>query len=126
MRWKPASNKYRSSAIIDHLQKQLCTVRSSAKSAVAFYYFSFSDPAKQSVRNFVCSVLLQVVQNQVSIPTSLRFLYGEYQVGQPPLSRLLDCFRSVVSGISDLFCDCGCLGRMPGTGTEKEVCSSRH
>lgn len=49
-----------SSTVIEHLNE---LGQGNVQSVVLFYYFDFNDSAKQTVRDFVCSLLLQLVVN---------------------------------------------------------------
>ncbi|KAK3989426.1 ankyrin repeat-containing domain protein [Cladorrhinum sp. PSN332] len=108
-----------SSAIVDHLQGHYSSL--STKFIVAFYYFSFSDPAKQLVRNFVSSILLQVVQRHPSIPASLRSLHDEYQPGQPPLARLLQCLEALIASSGRVFVILDALDECPTQDGERDL-----
>ncbi|KAK5651783.1 hypothetical protein OQA88_11650 [Cercophora sp. LCS_1] len=86
-----------------------------------FYYFSFSDPAKQTVRNFLYSALLQLMQRRDSFLKSLAQLYDEYRVGEPPLARVVDVLESVLVSAGDVFMVLDALDECPLRGDERSL-----
>jgi hypothetical protein len=95
--------------------------RDTVRPTIVFYYFSFSDPAKQTVRNFLNSVLLQLTQKCISLPKSLFQLYNEYRHGEPPISRVVDALQSVLTSAGDVFMVLDALDECPPQNDERRL-----
>lgn len=91
------------------------------KPTVVFYYFSFSDPAKQTVRNFLNSALLQLIQKRDSLHKSLCQLYDEYRLAEPPLARVVDALQSALVSAGDVFIVLDALDECPLQNDERPL-----
>jgi hypothetical protein len=88
---------------------------------VVFYYFSFSDPAKQTVRNLLYSVLLQLAQKRIILPKTLHQLYEEYRLGQPPLARVIEALHATLTVAGEVFLVIDALDECPLQNDERPL-----
>ena len=76
-----------SSTIIEAVKHE-CGLNSTL--AFAYFYFDFKDPGKQTYRNLICSLIVQLSWQFNSIPFVLQELYSQNQNGkQQPMPEAL-------------------------------------
>ena len=62
---------------------------------LAYFYFSFTDTAKQQCSNMLSSLLEQLASQVDATPECLVSLYRTYQRSAPPLDPLKKCLQSI-------------------------------
>ncbi|KAL7789091.1 ankyrin repeat-containing domain protein [Trichoderma ceciliae] len=71
------------STAIDHVKEECCE---GASQALAYFYFEFNDPNKQSAQNCLTSVVAQLCASTKEIPTQLEDIYERCGHGRSPPS----------------------------------------
>lgn len=66
------------------------------KTALAFYYFDFTNDVKTKASSWVRSIVLQLAE-QTADTTGLEALHRAYATGTPPSQELLEVVRSMIS-----------------------------
>lgn len=95
---------------------------SAENTSVAFFYCSFTESKKQSIRNLICSFLHQLVQRLHRIPSSLLDLYGQHKNSQPQIQNLKMTLRFVLSESKQSFLIIDALDEcIDECGTRKEI-----
>lgn len=91
-----------SSTIIDEV-KQWC--QSSSRSAVSYFYFSFSDPQKQKTSHLIRSLLRQFSDQYESFPEFLATLYHQCKdrEQQPTPEHLLAALRRSIEDFDHVY-----------------------
>ncbi|KAL2833732.1 hypothetical protein BDW59DRAFT_156533 [Aspergillus cavernicola] len=96
------------STIIDHVEKH-CHKHPSGESSCVYFYFAFDDKKRQTLGNFVRSLLAQLCRQGDGIPTKVRELFADLgRTGQEPtLARLTDALCTLLKqgGIKYLIID---------------------
>ena len=89
-----------SSAIIQHIMK----LRDAGQATLAYYYIDFRDREKQSVRNFVTSILVQLLESSHPCSNIIHRLYLSHGSGlrQPSNDALTDCLKEMVTVATEL------------------------
>ncbi|UNI22934.1 hypothetical protein JDV02_008778 [Purpureocillium takamizusanense] len=86
--------------------------RGSRKSVgMAFYFFSFADPDKQTVSGMLRSLVLQLTNQQDS--TLLEQLYANHRDAVPPNEALLTCLKGLVRSFEDVYIFLDALDECP-------------
>ncbi|KAL9121868.1 MAG: hypothetical protein Q9187_001574 [Circinaria calcarea] len=82
------------STIIEHLK---LNTAGESEHTLVFFYFDFNDPAKQSVRALVSSLLAQLGYTHPASMQNIEMLYNQYSQQQPTLGSLQSTLRSVLA-----------------------------
>jgi ankyrin repeat domain-containing protein 50 len=77
--------------------------RSNPRIGIAFFYFSFSDAAKQDAAGMLRTLLLQLSNQLMDGHIALNRLYSNHIGGQPPLPALMESLRQVVNSFQDVY-----------------------
>jgi ankyrin repeat domain-containing protein 50 len=77
--------------------------RSNPRIGIAFFYFSFSDAAKQDAAGMLRTLLLQLSNQLMDGHIALNRLYSNHISGQPPLPALMESLRQVVNSFQDVY-----------------------
>lgn len=109
------ANELRSSSVIQDLEQET-TIK--PNSAVAYFYFSFTDAQKQSYSNFLSSLIAQLCR-QTSVPRMLENLYNKYKQESPPAADLEAILESVITDLRDAYIIMDALDECPKE-TEKQ------
>ena len=105
-----------SSTIIEAVKHE-CGLNSTL--AFAYFYFDFKDPGKQTYRNLICSLIVQLSWRFNSIPFVLQELYSQNQNGkqQPMPEALLVILKELSKPFTHTYI-VGCSGWVYGHGAE--------
>ena len=87
------------STIIEHLKLSMV---GKPGHALAFFYFDFNDPAKQSVRVLISSLLAQLGYIQPNSMQKIEMLYDQYSQQQPTFASLQLTLRAVLAELSNV------------------------
>ncbi|EAU37833.1 conserved hypothetical protein [Aspergillus terreus NIH2624] len=85
------------------IQHTFRAMRQKHEVGIAFFYFSFTDEAKQDVNGMLRALLLQL---SGQLPDGERYpeqLHALHKFGSPPVHALLDCLRSVLERFRDTY-----------------------
>ncbi|KAG2413226.1 hypothetical protein HFD88_002415 [Aspergillus terreus] len=88
---------------------------------IAFFYFSFTDEAKQDVNGMLRALLLQLSGQLPDGERYLEQLYALHKSGSPPVHALLDCLRSVLERLSDTYILLDALDESPRDCKREDV-----
>ncbi|KAI9794829.1 MAG: hypothetical protein M1816_002957 [Peltula sp. TS41687] len=114
---KPGSGKtILSSSAIQDIEQENAT---KPKSAMAYFYFSFTDAQKQSFSNFLCSIIAQLCR-QTSIPRLLEDLYSKHQPARPPSAALEAVLDFVLTDSKDAYIIMDALDECPKETDKQE------
>ncbi|KAF3933083.1 Ankyrin-1 [Dactylellina cionopaga] len=86
--------------VVDHIQRFYMSDKSVE---IAYLYFNFKRHDEQKLQDTFASLLRQLIQNQPQIPESVKILYNNYRISQPPLEEILKALLSVASLYSRVF-----------------------
>ena len=89
-----------SSAITQHIMK----LRDAGQATLAYYYFDFRDKEKQSVRNFVTSIIVQLSESSNPFSSIIGGLYLSHGSGmrQPTNDALMACLKEMLTVATQL------------------------
>ncbi|CZR57756.1 uncharacterized protein PAC_07645 [Phialocephala subalpina] len=100
-----------------------CT--SEPNSALAYFYFSFNDTAKQTTINFMRSVIAQFASRKPEFPATLQMLYNTYQLGEPSLDILTSALRSTLELPGNNYIIIDALDECPNQSAERrQLCAT--
>ena len=89
-----------SSAIIQHILK----LRDAGNATLAYFYFDYRDKQKQTVRNVVTSLLVQLSAYSKPCCEIIYRLYSKHGKGmkqhQPSNSNLIDCLKEMLATVT--------------------------
>jgi hypothetical protein len=85
-----------SSTIIEET-KTYCSMNTSKKTQLVYYYFCFTDIEKQKPCNLLRSIIAQLVSGMPDIPELIQKLHDGYYTSEPPLDVLKLTLKSVRS-----------------------------
>jgi hypothetical protein len=91
---------------------------------MAYFYFSFTDSAKQKSENMLSSLLAQL-SSQVDItPNSLVSLYRTYQRSTPSIDSLKSCIQTLMNELSffDVYLIVDAVDEIPSPEGREEAC----
>jgi hypothetical protein len=110
----------RSSTIVEHM-KEYCD--SNPLRALAYYYFDFNDNEKQTSSNLLCSLIVQICNKIVYLPTQLKELYQICNNGQhkADMQGLKSVLAECLKGFGDVFIVIDALDECPTTGGRQEL-----
>jgi hypothetical protein len=95
----------------------------SKRSLLAYCYFSFSDSEKQKPRNFLRSVIAQLLSTRSQIPDKVQELYDRYRTSDPPLDELKDALKSALNPSVETFIFIDALDECPAINkARKQLC----
>jgi hypothetical protein len=110
-----------SSTIIESTKKH-CD--ESEGSAVAYFYFSFTDTAKQQCYNMLSSVLEQLAAQVDITPDCLVSLHHTYQRSKPPAEPLRKCLQTLVTELPlHVYIIVDAVDEIPDTVGREETCN---
>jgi hypothetical protein len=81
-----------SSTVVEHLKRQ----NAASEARLAYYYFDFSDHAKQNAQGCIQSLLLQLFEQSTLIPKELRSLYQDNRHITPRLEALVEVLIAIL------------------------------
>jgi hypothetical protein len=91
---------------------------------MAYFYFSFTDPAKQKSENMLSSLLAQL-SSQVDItPSSLVSLHRSYQTSTPPIDPLKSCIQTLMDELPffNVYLIVDAIDEIPNPDGREEAC----
>jgi hypothetical protein len=108
------------SSVIDYIQKQYDKEPSSA---IVYWYFTFTDAAKQDVSNAICSLIADICSNRRDTPEELQNAFRRNNFGQqkPPLRDLIAILQAVMDGFQDVYIVMDALDECPKAGSQRET-----
>lgn len=86
-----------SSVVEDFRQNQLQMNLLQQTARVVYFYFDFSDQAKQNAHGCIQSIVKQLFEQSVGIPEEIESLYRESKDDRPPVDRLVEALISMLS-----------------------------
>ena len=99
--------------------------RGDSQIGVAFFYFTFSDSAKQDVSSMIQPLLLQLSSQLQDGHANLVQLYESYSFGTPPSTALLECLRNMILKFRHVYILVDALDESPRSGSREESGSRR-
>lgn len=87
---------------------------------VAYYFFSFRDPEKQKIDNFLRSIIAQLICQMNNLPRCIMDLYEKYQAGSPPTKVLRQSLDSVLNLSGEAFVIIDALDECPIKDDERD------
>ena len=87
------------STIVNNIYKHTASL---AHSALAFYYFDFSNQIKAQASSCLRSIVLQIAQRSSDI-TALNNLHRVYATGTPPSDELLEVLRQMLQSFQRVY-----------------------
>ena len=94
--------------------------RGDSQIGVAFFYFTFSDSAKQDVSSMIQPLLLQLSSQLQDGHADLVQLYESYSIGTPPSTVLLECLRDLILKFRHVYILVDALDESPPRGPQRE------
>jgi ankyrin repeat domain-containing protein 50 len=95
------------------IQYSLRHRRSDPRIGIAFYYFSFSDDAKQDVSGLLRAVLLQLSNQVGDGDADISSLYDKHKDAQPPVPALMSTLRRVIAKFQNVYIVVDALDESP-------------
>jgi hypothetical protein len=91
---------------------------------MAYFYFSFSDSAKQQCANMLRSLLAQIASQVDISPDSLASLHRTYKLSAPPTEALKRCIQNLVEEMPFLhvYIIVDAVDEIPNTDGREEAC----
>ena len=91
---------------------------------MAYFYFSFTDTAKQQCSNMLSSLLEQLASQVDTAPECLISLHRTYQRGVPPIEPLQKCLQTLLISMpfQHAYLIVDALDEIPGTEGREEAC----
>ena len=108
--------------------QDIWTMRQTKAANLAFFYFDYQDAAKQDVRNFLSSLLVQLSNQSDRFRDVLPTLFISHDRGsrQPGEDELLQCLRDMISqGESPVYIILDALDECPESHDSSELASPR-
>lgn len=96
---------------------------SQAKSAVAFFFFTFSDESKQDTSALLRALLLQLSEQIAGVHTDLNILKDTYQHGTPPVPILAEYLRQAMRRCRHVYLLLDALDESPEDTSRADVLS---
>jgi hypothetical protein len=120
---KDADISLYSSSIIKHLKD---SYESDPRTALAFFYFSFNDAAKQSTDEMLSSLIKQLCCRRPITPQTIKDLGRYKELGQRPDTKTLeDMLLATVHGFSGVYLIIDALDECPfESGEQKKLLQS--
>ena len=95
--------------------------RSDPNVGIAFFYFTFTDKAKQDESAMLRALLLQLSCQLQDGHADLTRLHNSYKVGIPPSPVLIDHLRRLIERFRDVYIVLDALDESPGNGPREHV-----
>ena len=92
---------------------------------VAYFYFSFTDTAKQQCSNMLSSLLEQLASQVDTTPEYLLCLHRTYQRSTPPLDTLKKCLQKLLMEMpcSHVYLIVDAIDEIPSTEGREDACN---
>ncbi|KAK8094948.1 hypothetical protein PG997_001633 [Apiospora hydei] len=121
---KAGSGKsFLSTTVIKHLKpEERSDVIDEVYDTMAFFYFDFRDPSKQTRNNMLRSLIAQISQGRPDFPGPLRRLSRFPNTNQSPSTEELQtAFLSSIRGFANIYIILDALDECPQTGDERDL-----
>jgi NACHT domain len=91
---------------------------------MAYFYFSFTDTAKQQCSNMLSSLLAQLAAQVDITPDCLVSLHHTYQRSRPPAEPLQKCLQTLVTEMpfTHIYIVADAIDEIPDTAGREEAC----
>jgi ankyrin repeat domain-containing protein 50 len=105
--------------VIDFVQKH-CSQQ--PKSAVAYWYFTFTDMEKQNVSNFLSSMIVQLLSQRTDTPQLLRDAFAQSLHGahRPTTESLEKMLQAIIEGFEHVYIIVDALDECPKLDGSRE------
>lgn len=107
-----------SSSVICHLQREY---KDDASTAVAYFYFAFSDTKRQESDGMLASLIKQICCHRPNIPNPVNDLSEYKKKGmRPSTEELQNSFLSALRGFTNVYIIIDALDECPNINTQRE------
>ncbi|KAI9657547.1 MAG: hypothetical protein M1831_004163 [Alyxoria varia] len=86
---------------------------------LAYFYFTFADPAKQLAENCLRALLRQLLLQSSTVPDGVRDVYQQYEHSCPPMTALKLALLSVLKDISPVYIIIDAMDECPAHSGER-------